>query len=94
MDSLSVGPVGINEHMTDHISLFPNPAVNGIVRVEATKGDRIELIGLYAADGRSVFVQKTPIANGIALQLPDVPGVYFLTLRINGSVILERVVRP
>lgn len=94
MDSLSVGPVGMNDLVGDRVSLFPNPAVNGSVRVIATNGDRIEVIGMHAADGRSVAVQKTSIANGLVIQLPDVPGVYFLTLRINGSMTLERLVRP
>ena len=94
MDSLSVGTVGMGEHLRDRISLFPNPALNGSVRVVANRGDLIEVIGVNAADGRAVSVQRTSVASGLVLQLPDVPGVYFLTIRINGSVILERVVRP
>lgn len=92
-DQLELGPLGLNERPQDRIHVLPNPTVDGMVTIRHGSGDRVDVVAAYDARGRAVDVRAQRNANTWHMMLPDAPGIYFIHLRVNGTTVLQRIVR-
>ncbi|MGV3638213.1 MAG: T9SS type A sorting domain-containing protein, partial [Flavobacteriales bacterium] len=92
-DSMALGPLGVSQRPIERITVLPNPTADGTIEIRHRPADVVEVLAVYAADGRGVAVRPERRAGGWRLDLPVAVGVYFVHLRVNGAAVLQRVVR-
>jgi hypothetical protein len=73
--------------------MHPNPTTDGWVTLGTRNGLPLEPIGVNDASGRAVALRSERSDSGWRLQLPDVPGTYYIRVRVAGEVVLLRAVR-
>ncbi len=93
LDSLLVGPLGMHHIAADRVQVFPNPSADGWIIITGRHSANVELIAAYDINGRNVSVRMDRLTRGWRVQLPEVQGTYLLHLRVEGSDLLQRVVR-
>ncbi|MDQ3101759.1 MAG: T9SS type A sorting domain-containing protein, partial [Bacteroidota bacterium] len=90
-DSISLGPVSINEHLADRISIHPNPSTDGWTTI--VSDGSIEIISVHTVEGK---LQSVPIEkrnNSWRIQLPAEAGTYMILLKIGNEHRLKHVIR-
>ena len=92
-DSLGIGPLGMETAVRDRIHIAPNPTADGWVSIYHDATERVELIALYDAHGRAVPLRNERYGSAWRIQLPESTGLYFVHLKVNGQVVLKRVLR-
>lgn len=92
-DSIGLGPLWITTPAADRVLILPNPTDDGWVRIVGEGRTAVELIAVFDARGRRVTVRSERTPRGARLQLPSTPGLYFVQLEIDGTVVLKRVIR-
>lgn len=92
-DSVGLGPLGMETPVAERLIILPNPTTDGWLDVRHDVRDRVELIALYDARGRLVNPVAEPRKGVMRLRLPPEPGAYFLHLRVNGTLVLQRALR-
>lgn len=92
-DSLLLGPLGLPERLQDLVQMHPNPTTDGWVTLGTRNGLPLEPIGVNDASGRAVALRSERSDIGWRLKLPDVPGTYYIRVRVAGEVVLLRAVR-
>jgi hypothetical protein len=92
-DSIGLGPLGVEERMADRLSILPNPTVDGTLEIRYATTDRVTFVAAYDARGRAVDPRPEQRDGSLRLVLPEAVGVYLIHLRVNGQLVLERVVR-
>lgn len=92
-DSVALGPLGVAQRPNERFNVMPNPTADGTIDIRHPASDAVEVLAVYAADGRAVPVRPTRRAGGWRVDLPVAAGVYFVHLRVNGAAVLQRVVR-
>ncbi|HRH67989.1 MAG TPA: hypothetical protein PLB89_00645 [Flavobacteriales bacterium] len=92
-DSLSVGPVGMEEPVADRVHIHPSPSLDGWIRITAEDALRMDVPSVFDARGRSVHARVEREGAGWRIALPPITGVYYILLRVNGSSVVERVIR-
>ncbi len=93
VDSLLLGPVGMEERPEDRITVHPNPTDDGWVAILAGSGVTMEPVALHNSTGEAVPMLLERHAHGWRIRLPDPPGVYLMMIRMEGSLLVQRVVR-
>lgn len=93
VDSVGLGPLGMETPAAERLTVLPNPTTDGWIDVRHELRDRVELIAVYDARGRSLDPNVELRHGALHLRLPPEPGVYFLHLRVNGTMVLQRVLR-
>lgn len=89
-DSLFIGPVGITDPLIEAISIYPNPTVNGVVKVI---GEDLEILSIHDASGKLLPLMADRNARGWRIQLPEAPGTYSILIRQNDRLLLKRALR-
>jgi hypothetical protein len=92
-DSVGIGPLGVEVEPGDRITIYPNPSSDGRVMLHAAASDRVQLEALFDASGRRLPLVQERSGRTWRIQLPDAPGLYYLQLRVNGTAVLERLMR-
>lgn len=90
-DSLVVGPTGVAEAPADRVHVFPNPTIDGWITIA---GDTpFQVMTVHDARGEIVPATIERSKNNSRIRLPDVAGLYFIRMRVDGTDLLKRVVR-
>jgi len=92
-DSIGLGPLGVEERTADRLSILPNPTMDGTIEIRYAATDRVTFVAAYDARGRAVDARPEQRDRSLRLVLPEAVGVYLIHLRVNGQLVLERVVR-
>jgi Zn-finger protein len=67
---------------------------NGTVFIKSVKASSIKNIEVYTADGRNVWIAKNEIENNfISIEIPAIPGIYFIRIQTENQFFLEKVYR-
>lgn len=92
-DSLVIGPMGMSVADADRVLIFPNPTADGRFAITANDGTPIMVLAVYDARGARAEAMVERASNGWRVQLPAAAGLYFVHVRIDGRILLKRVVR-
>ena len=92
-DSLSVGPVGMEEPVADRVLVYPSPTMDGWVRIAGEDAMRMGVPTVFDPRGRSVPVRAERSGLGWRIALPGASGAYYIHLQVNGSSVVKRVIR-
>lgn len=90
VDSLLVLSSGMATNIPRALQAYPNPARNGMVRIDAPDATAISA---FDAAGKWVDVRTIKTGSGWLCQLPAQPGVYHLVLSLPNTKRMLRVVR-
>lgn len=89
------GTDGIAEQKISQLALYPNPAVDGLIRAYNPELKGTVTVEVYAADGRLVSREQFNQPQNITLQLPDVRGLYTVRLvAADGTTAAAKIMRP
>lgn len=91
VDSIGIGPLGIQNNKAPELTVLPNPTENGWINILAD--ERIDAVTVFDARGKMVVVNSERMDRRYRIQLPEVSGLYFVQVRVGGKVVLKRVLR-
>ena len=82
------GTVGISQHKTQTLKVYPNPANDRItIRFNSNTKAKQQLT-IYDAKGRVVYAKKIEQTSETTLSTSNFnPGIHFITVQSNGQVI-------
>ncbi len=92
-DSLTVGPVGMEEPIADRVIVHPSPTMDGWIRMIGEDAMRMDVLSVFDARGRNVQVRADRVGAGWRIGLPSSSGTYYINLRVNGTSVVKRVIR-
>lgn len=92
-DSIALGPMGVGLRPSERITVLPNPTPDGVVEIRHGTADHVALVAVYDPRGTVVPLRQEHRSGTIKLMLPASPGVYLVHLHVNGSSVLQRIVR-
>ena len=90
-DSITLGPLSIDDLTADRIMIHPNPTYDGWIGISADLP--IEVISVHDVAGRIQRVAIEKRSSGWRIQLPTEVGMYSILLKIGDREILKRVIR-
>lgn len=93
VDSMALGPLGVPLQDRHRIVVLPNPTPDGVVEIRHAREDRVEFAAAFDVRGQAVAVSPTHTTGLLRLHLPTTPGMYLVHLRVNGTSLLQRIVR-
>jgi len=93
VDSVSIGPLGMDGPIADRVIVYPSPSMDGWVRITGADAMRMEVPNVFDARGRSVSIRAERAGTGWRIALPATSGAYFIHLRVNGISVVKRVIR-
>jgi hypothetical protein len=83
--------VGIEQINLSKIKLYPNPT-NGKINFDFPGKMNVE-ISIYDLQGIEIYRKDHSVASRINLDIPGVPGLYFIRLKSGSHLINFRVVK-
>ena len=90
-DSITLGPLSIDDLAADWIMIHPNPTYDGWINLSSEIP--IEVISVHDAAGRKQRVTIERRSSGWRIQLPADAGMYSILVKIGEREILKRVIR-
>lgn len=90
---ISVNVTSVEELIAEQIQLFPNPTVDGLVRVQFPNGfTHAVQYEIYASNGQ--LMENGQITrDGVQLQLPPAQGTYLVVFNVDGVQFTKRLLR-
>lgn len=74
-----------------NISVSPNPTID---KIKITSNGEVEQITLYSIDGKVQLLQSRVEKDGIYVDMSQlVPGTYLVSMVVDGSVVVEKVIK-
>lgn len=84
--------MGVSDFNLDGISIYPNPT-NDVLNI-VSKQTKIESVGISDLTGRVLFINKGLQTNSSKIDMSSLaPGVYILTLKVEGKTLTKKVIR-
>lgn len=82
---------GVDDLRELGVRIFPNPVMNGLLRVEGITG-RVSSIEVFGVNGKLVAAHRPQGASSWQLRLPEGRGTYLVVVHAAGRRFVERVV--
>jgi hypothetical protein len=75
------------------LRVWPNPSDDGTLWIGHGGTERLRVLGVHDARGRTVQAVVDHYDTRCRIQLPEAPGLYFVRIRAGEREVLERVIR-
>lgn len=82
---------GVDDLRELGVRIFPNPVVNGLLRIEGLSG-RVNSIDVFGLNGKLVATHRPQGVPSWQLRLPEGRGTYVVVIHAAGRRLVERVV--
>lgn len=92
-DSIGIGPLGIPRPPAQRVVVLPNPTSDGYAEIRYRNEDHVVFMGAYDARGRAFNAAPQQRNGSLVIMLPEIPGLYFIHLRVNGNAVMQRIIR-
>ncbi|GAA0873613.1 hypothetical protein GCM10009118_00210 [Wandonia haliotis] len=89
-DCIQVTSVGIKDNVFNTIRVYPNPT-NGQITI-SSESEFIKVIVMDAL-GKKVKEKSLDSVSSYTVELPEEPGIYFVSVKVKGNVYTTRVVK-
>lgn len=73
------------------LNVYPNPTTNGLIRISGSDAKKIQLVRIYAINGK--LISESSVSTGKSIQLPKETGVYLVQVSGEFGTVVKRVYR-